>query len=104
MGPLREAMKCAMQRGLEAAAIKDVVLVYGKAFQSRVYVWFQLARMLTPEKRAVIKKHKDFNQSWIFENKYLLGEGVNKKYLMTAASFELAVNLALWVANHGRLS
>ena len=97
-------MKCAMQRGLEAAAIKDVVLVYGKAFQSRVYVWFQLARMLTPEKRAVIKKHKDFNQSWIFENMYLRGEGVNKRFLMTAASFELAVNLALWVANHGRLS
>ena len=104
MGPLRDAMKCAMQGGLEAAAIKDVLLVYGKSFQSRVYNWFQLARMLTPEKRAVIKKHKDFNQSWIFENQYLLGEGVNKKYLMTAASFELAVNLALWVANHGRLS
>jgi hypothetical protein len=104
MGPLRDAMKCAMQGGLEAAAIKDVLLLYGKAFQSRVYYWFQLDRMLTPEKRAVIKKHKDFNQSWIFDNKYLLGEGVEKKYVMTAASFDFATNLALWVANHGRLS
>ena len=104
MGPLREAMKCAMQGGLEATAIKDVLAIYGSVFRSRVYQWFQLARVLNAEKRDIIKKHPDFNHAWIEDNKFVLGEGVEEKFVMTAASFDLSINLALWVANHGRLS
>ena len=97
-------MKCAMQGGLEASAIKDVVAIYGQSFRSRVYNWFILARLLDTAKRAIIKKVPDFNQAWIEDNKFLLGEGVDAKFVLTAASFDLAVNLALWVANYGRLS
>jgi hypothetical protein len=104
MGPLRGAMKSAMQGGLEATAIKDVLAIYGPLYRRRVYAWFQLARVLDAEKRAIIKKHPDFNRAWVEGNKFLLGEGVDAKFLMTPASFELAVNLALWVADHGRLS
>ena len=104
MGPLRGAMKCAMQGGLEATAIKNVVAIYGQKSRTRVYYWFKLARALDAEKRAIIKKHPDFNQTWVQDNKFLLGEGADTKFLMTAASFELAVNLALWVADHGSLS
>ena len=104
MGPLREAMKCAMQGGLETSAIKDVLAIYGTSFRSRVYDWFKYARVLNTEKRAIIKKHKDFNHKWIIDNKFLLGEGVDEKFVMTADTFEISVNLALWVANRGRLS
>jgi hypothetical protein len=97
-------MKCAMQGGLEASAIKDVIAIYGNSFRSRVYDWAKYARVLNLEKRAIIKKHKDFNHKWIIDNKFLLGEGVDEKFVMTADTFDLAVNLALWVANHGRLS
>ena len=93
-----------MQGGLEASAIKDVLAIYGNSFRSRVYEWFKYARVLNAEKRAIIKKHKDFNHKWITDNKFLLGEGVDDKFVMTADTFDLAVNLALWVANHGRLS
>jgi len=93
-----------MQGGLEANAIKDVLAIYGIAYRSRVYTWFLLARALDQEKRDIIKKHPDFNQSWILDNKFLLGEGVEDKFVMTAASLDLAIGLALWVANHGRLS
>ena len=93
-----------MQGGVEANAIKDVIAIYGTSYRSRVYTWFLLARALNEEKRAIIKKYPDFNQSWILDNKFLLGEGVEDKFVMTAASLDLAVSLALWVANHGRLS
>ena len=104
MGPLRGAMKCAMQGGLEATAIKDVLLIYGPSYRSRVYEWFKLARVFDADKRAIIKKIQDFNQAWVEGNKFLIGEGVEEKILINAASFQLAVNLALWVAGHGRLS
>ena len=97
-------MKCALQGGLEASAVKDVLAIYGNTFRSRVYIWFHLARALDEDKRAVIKKHPDFNHAWVFDNKFLLGEGLNEKFVMSADSFELAVNLALWVSNQGRLS
>ena len=93
-----------MQGGLEAAAIKDVLGIYGSSFRSRVYEWFLLARAIDAEKRAIIKKHPDINQAWIFDNKFLLGEGVEERYIMNAASLDLAIDLALWVAKHGRLS
>ena len=93
-----------MQGGLEASAIKDVLAIYGNSFRSRVYEWFKYARVLNAEKRAIIKKHKDFNHKWIIDNKFLLGEGVDEKFVMTADTFDLAVNLALWVAKRGRLS
>lgn len=84
-----------MQGGLEVAAIKDVLGIYGSSFRSRVYQWFLLARAIDAEKRAIIKKHPDINQAWIFDNKFLLGEGVEAKFVMNAASFELAISLAL---------
>ena len=84
-----------MQGGLEVAAIKDVLGIYGSSFRSRVYQWFHLARAIDAEKRAIIKKHPDINQAWIFDNKFLLGEGVEAKFVMNAASFELAISLAL---------
>ena len=96
MGPLREAMKCALQGGLQANAIKDVIAIYGTAFRSRVFTWFHIARALNAEKRAIIAKIPDFNQAWVFGNKFLLGEGVEEKFVLNTASFELAVNLALW--------
>ena len=89
---------------MQADAIKDVLAIYGTSFRSRVFTWFHLARALDAEKRTIIKKHSDFNHAWIFDNKFLLGEGVDKRFVLSAASFELAVNLALWVANQGRLS
>ena len=97
MGPLRAAVKCAMQGGSEAAAIKAVLVIYGTAYRSRVYEWFVLARTLNPDKRAIIKKYNnaDFNQTWIFGNKFLVGEGVDDKFVMTADSLELAITLAL---------
>ena len=98
-------MKCACkQGGLESLAIKDVLLIYGQGYRSRVYAWFKLARVLDAEKQAIIKNLVDFNQSWVEDNKFLIGEGVEAKFVITAASFELAVNLALRVADHGRLS
>ena len=93
-----------MQGGVEANAIKDVIAIYGTSYRSRVYTWFLLARALDQEKRDIIKKHPDFNQSWILDNKFLLGEGVEERYIMNAASLDLAIDLALWVAKHGRLS
>ena len=82
---------------MESAAIKDVLAIYGAAFRSRVYTWFHLSRALGEDKRAVIKKYSsaDFNQAWIFDNKFLIGEGVEAKFVMNAASFELAICLAL---------
>ena len=97
-------MKCAMQGGLERLAIQDVLLIYGPAYRSRVYSWFKYARILDADKRAIIKKIVDFNQAWVEDNKFLVGEGVEAKFVITAASFQIAINLALWVADHGRLS
>jgi hypothetical protein len=97
-------MKCAMQGGLERLAIQDVLLIYGPAYRSRVYQWFKYARVLDADKRTMIKKIVDFNQAWVEDNKFLTGEGVEAKWVITAASFEIAINLALWVADHGRLS
>ena len=96
-------MKCALQGGLQSDAINHVVAIYGPSFKCRIFFWFLLARALDAEKRAIIKKHQDFNHTWIYDNKFLLGEGVDKRFVLSAASFELAVNLALWVANQGRL-
>ena len=89
-------LTCAMQGGLEADAVKAVLVIYGAAFRSRVYQWFHLARALDAEKRAIIKKYNngDFNQAWIIDNKFLIGEGVDAKFVLKAASFEMAISLA----------
>jgi len=89
-----------MQGASEAIAVKEVLSLYGVGFRSRIYEWFHLARALSQDKRDIVKKHRDFNQSWIFGNKFLLGEGVDQKFVMSAASFEAAVDLVPWVANH----
>jgi hypothetical protein len=95
MMPLREAVEFAMRGGLEATAIKDVLAIYGSVFRSRVYQWFGLARVLDQDTRDIISKYTDFNQAWIFDNKFLVGEGVDEKIRLKATSFELAVALAL---------
>lgn len=92
-----------MQGGLESLAIQEVLQIYGSSYRSRTYEWFRLARLLNEEKRSIIKKfnHADFNQAWILNNKFLLGEGIEAKFVLLPASLELALTLALYMANHG---
>ena len=94
----------ATQGASEEIAIKDLLSIYGSSFRSRVYVWFRLSRTIDADMRAIIAKQENFNQAWITENKFVIGEGAQKKYRMNATSLELAINLAPWVPHHGRLS
>ena len=71
-------MKCAMQGASEEIAIKDLLAIYGGSFRSRLYVWFRLSRTVNADMRAIINKQENFNQAWITENKFVIGEGAEK--------------------------